>query len=561
MYHSFEFSPSFSGATDVSGDVVWDDLEGLRAHGSNGLFNAWTIGFVGNSMPSGYMGPQATGAGDPNVEQVLFSLWDGGTFGNPDWKPALPLLPECDAEANPGQACCKRNCQDCAVHVGPVADDGSTGTQCRVYIPAYTGQRLRTRVHRVTQATRMSAYGRDWVGDEYEVSIQDVTTGQSWIVGRQLIAGGLGGLSRIGAFYEHIGCTACDAFTAKATRAGPWVAEPNGVRLMSARSRNVRARPEFTCHKHVVGSDAVGTSFFQSGPTVPDAAGDGTWDRLLYTCPVDGCQAPATPPSPPMAPPKPPPASPPIEYKPWVASTVGELFKVPTESDDGFTQRCLQVCLAAENACIGFTVTICGAAASSCCQFSDVERNAATEQRFFLTTDKTFVRRQLAAAQSALANPVPVVEASQSSVSVGVVLNPWDDSYGDDGGNGTRSSAPTYVGVRVETKANFLSDWQALSIALLALMLGGLLGTGGTLCWLKPRTAAPVAPPPPAPVSAVGVAVELAKQQPKPPPGASPGMIGLVRRLSGSRAAVNPDPKQPSEREEPWLPVLVSGSV
>ena len=194
LYHSFEHSPTLEGATDVIGDVIWDDLDGLRAYGNRGLFSAWTITFLGTDVPSGYCGPQATGAaraGDPNLEQVLFSLWDGGDVGSLDahesWWPALPLLPDCDALANPGQACCKRNCQDCAVYGSSDLLDGSTGTQCKVYIPTYTGQRVRTRIRRIAQATTSQAYGRSWVGDEWEVCHAIIRTDAlffcSWGVG------------------------------------------------------------------------------------------------------------------------------------------------------------------------------------------------------------------------------------------------------------------------------------------------------------------------------------------------------------------------------------------
>eukprot|EP00316_Scyphosphaera_apsteinii_P011082 CAMPEP_0119330538 /NCGR_PEP_ID=MMETSP1333-20130426/78452_1 /TAXON_ID=418940 /ORGANISM="Scyphosphaera apsteinii, Strain RCC1455" /LENGTH=78 /DNA_ID=CAMNT_0007339935 /DNA_START=281 /DNA_END=514 /DNA_ORIENTATION=- len=77
----------------------------------------------------------------------------------------------------------------------------------------------------------MVAYGKTWRGDEWEVTIQDLETGQFWLVGRQLLAGSLSGLKRISAFYEHIGCTPCGAFYAKASRHGPWVLEPKNVHL------------------------------------------------------------------------------------------------------------------------------------------------------------------------------------------------------------------------------------------------------------------------------------------------------------------------------------------
>ena len=71
------------------------------------------------------------------AQQVLFSICVliAGVSG---WLPAIP-----DHEN------CKRNCNDCAVHTGEVHDDGSTGTQCKVFIPRYANQVLRMRVRRV----------------------------------------------------------------------------------------------------------------------------------------------------------------------------------------------------------------------------------------------------------------------------------------------------------------------------------------------------------------------------------------------------------------------------
>ena len=55
MYANFMHSPPLSQqpAFDIIGDVVWDDLNDLRKFGKNGIFNAWTIKWDGNS-PGGY---------------------------------------------------------------------------------------------------------------------------------------------------------------------------------------------------------------------------------------------------------------------------------------------------------------------------------------------------------------------------------------------------------------------------------------------------------------------------------------------------------------------------
>ena len=129
--------------------------------------------------------------GTRTTNRFSFSLWDFKTagIGSPGWLPALPVTVN-SSETNrsvindgkckhlaPGQACCKRNCQDCAVHSGPTANDGSTGTQCKVFIPAYSGQKLRVRIQRVLEAQTAEAYGKLWTGDVWEVSISDLSTG------------------------------------------------------------------------------------------------------------------------------------------------------------------------------------------------------------------------------------------------------------------------------------------------------------------------------------------------------------------------------------------------
>ena len=166
MYAYFEHSPLLTAqpALDLIGDVLWDNLNGLRAYSARGIFQAWTLSWPSPS-PGGYCGPQATGKGEADVEQVLFSLWDHGSIGTANWLPALPLIPETDAPGSPGTPSCKRNCNDCAVHSGSVADDGSTGTQCKVFIPARTGQHLRVRVRRVGQGLTQEAYGRSLGGN------------------------------------------------------------------------------------------------------------------------------------------------------------------------------------------------------------------------------------------------------------------------------------------------------------------------------------------------------------------------------------------------------------
>jgi len=300
IYASFTYDPPLNEepAIDAIGDVFWDDIDDLRTYGSRGLFHAFTVGF-GSGAPSGYFGPQATGRGDPDVEQVLFSLWDYKRGGDDSWYPALPVIGEdiqdCstfDAELNPGFPCCKRNCNDCG-------QDQSTGTQCKVYIPAQNGMHLRLRIRRIETNQQANYEDTIWTGDIWEVTIHNEDNGHHWLVGRQLLAGtSSSGITRLNNFYEHIGCTHCDAFDAVTRRAGPWILETNSgvaTALVSANSEYGNKNPPYTCTKHMIDSSSTPELTFSSGPSVPNYGGDGTWDKELYSCGVDGCLTPDEP--------------------------------------------------------------------------------------------------------------------------------------------------------------------------------------------------------------------------------------------------------------------------
>jgi len=314
LYANFEFEPSISGGVvlDMSMDVIWGDLDDLRAHGSNGIYMAFML-YWPSPAASGYMGVQVTGAGQNGAspisggEQVLFSLWDRNP-GEAGWQPALPMSPECS-----------RNCNDCGVHEGGHADDGSTGTQCKTFVAAYSGQHVRIRVRRVDIAQSAEYAGQSWTGDVWEVSLQDTATGETWTVGRQLLAGVSSGLSSTSSFYEHIGCTECDSFDFTASARGPWVLDPPGYTLSGATSTYSNALPDFTCLRHGISSSAAGEWTFFSGPSTAECDtdgecdADGTWSKSLFSCTGatsnDGsyCFATAAPPLPPPAPPTPPP--------------------------------------------------------------------------------------------------------------------------------------------------------------------------------------------------------------------------------------------------------------
>ena len=309
VYAYFQHKPPLLQvpALDMIGDVTVGDLESLKAHGENGIYSAFMLYWKAPS-PRGYMGPQVTAtrliSGEP--QQVLFSLWDHKP-GEAAWLPAIP-----DHEN------CNRNCNDCGVHVGDKVDDGSTGTQCKVFIPRYANQELRMRVRRVEAEGSREAYGRRWAGGVWEVTVQDLGTGEVWMVGRQLLAEQFGGIVKTSAFNEHIGCTPCDAFDESEVRGGPWVLEPPGTTLVGATSSSPFTREDgFTCHRHTITSDGFGVVTFASGPSSAEQPGSGAWDKTLYSC--DGAGGCATPPlvawppsSPPASPAPSPPPTPPL---------------------------------------------------------------------------------------------------------------------------------------------------------------------------------------------------------------------------------------------------------
>lgn len=266
MYAYPSFDPPLSegnGAFDVVVEVQWTNLDDLRSFGQNGIFASFPVHWHGERMIGGYFGPQATGGGDPNNEQVLFSLWDHQGDAS-TWQPALPRSPEC-----------KRNCNDCS-------DADSTGTQCKIHIPAHTGQTLRLRLRQTAVGVTDTYNGREWVGDEWEITIMDVASGEHWLVGRQLLTGLQGaGIKNIQSFNEHIGCTPCGSFEAIEKRAGPWVLKPEGVRLTGVSSQY--SCDDCTCKDHIV-AEVSGTRpmwRFASGPSTGDHA---DWNKQLFFC-------------------------------------------------------------------------------------------------------------------------------------------------------------------------------------------------------------------------------------------------------------------------------------
>lgn len=277
IYTTPKFSPDISSvnAFDIIGDVIWTDLDGLRNTHKNGKYMAFPVGW-GPNVPSGYFGTQAI-ARDKTKGQLLFSLWDHNKNGV--WKAAIPTHPNC-----------KRNCNDCAVHTGDSASDGSTGTQCKFHVPVGTGTHFRVRIRRTAEDITVDYNGNldpsgSFRGDEYTVTVQNVDTAELWVVGSQVLTGVYGGrgINRIATFNEHIGCTLCDAFTQVVTRRGPWVLDPPNTRLVSVSSTYNRDPDKYTCHMHSIEGTQPGEFKTVTGPGA-GIANPKTWDKVLFTC-------------------------------------------------------------------------------------------------------------------------------------------------------------------------------------------------------------------------------------------------------------------------------------
>jgi len=265
MYAYPHYDPPLSeqAAYDIVAEVQWMNLDGLRAFGGSGIFASFPLHWYGDNVPSGYFGPQATGHGDPSKEQVLFSLWDGGR-GTDAWQPAIP------------RSCgCERNCNDCG-------DLDSTGTQCKVFIPAYSGQRLRLRLRQTATDVVETFAGAHWLGDEWEVTIVDIGTSEEWLVGRQLLTNTQrNGVKDIQTFNEHIGCTPCGSFDALEQRSGPWVLKPDGTRLVKMSSKY--SCEDCTCKDHIV-TAVNGTSPSWSFVSGHNAGNHLDWNSDLFFC-------------------------------------------------------------------------------------------------------------------------------------------------------------------------------------------------------------------------------------------------------------------------------------
>ena len=211
-----------------------------------------------NSLDNRYFGSQVVGDSS-NPGGLLFSVWDKLERRVPPGRVAA-----CLARGAPNATWCEhqhafalspnchRHCLDCGLHKGW---HNTTGVQCHVPMRLAAGERLRLRLRRVnanttfdepTQGLGLMYHGSVWELTAMRVGMRRATdrggyvdnSGSedgggdnddargAFVVGRMFWERTYGGISRFGAFHEHIGCCECDAFFESEVRTGPWVHAP-----------------------------------------------------------------------------------------------------------------------------------------------------------------------------------------------------------------------------------------------------------------------------------------------------------------------------------------------
>jgi hypothetical protein len=236
LYLQYDFEPPLhtSPALDISVQHEWNATSDIHRYGKNGVFAAQPIGT--SDGLGGYFGSQVHGDGS---DGLLFSIWD-------TLEPHMPAanVSACLARGAPNATWCEhkhafalsptctRHCLDCGLHKGW---HNTTGVQCHVPMRLADGDRLVFRLRRVvpnaTFSDAQQGLGLLYLGSEWELTARHVVGGDEGaasdvVVGRMFWEGTYHGISRFGAFHEHIGCCPCDAFFESEVRTGPWVSGP-----------------------------------------------------------------------------------------------------------------------------------------------------------------------------------------------------------------------------------------------------------------------------------------------------------------------------------------------
>lgn len=260
LSHSFEPAIEDSPATDLSVEIDWNATADMMRYGRQTNSNPGI--YAGNPIHtdggiSGYFGSQVHGGPNSSFNgSFLFSTWDAG-YGKharpadhgcdplPRWAPNVTWCMR--RHSFPLSANCHRHCQDCGLHPGWT---NTTGTQCGVAIDIAEGDGFRLRLTRTAAVTTYEhppghfLNGSAWLVTAQRVRQRGVLLGAPpgplITVGHQFWEGTFSGITRIGAFHEHIGCIACDAFYESEIRRGPWIHAPLSREANVSYTENLR---------------------------------------------------------------------------------------------------------------------------------------------------------------------------------------------------------------------------------------------------------------------------------------------------------------------------------
>eukprot|EP00756_Hemistasia_phaeocysticola_P064779 Hpha_TRINITY_DN8058_c0_g1::TRINITY_DN8058_c0_g1_i1::g.140193::m.140193 len=216
LYAEYTYTTPLSKepALEVAAAAEWTHISKMRQYGKNGIFAAQPFGV--ENGPGGYFGSQVTGGSTNGT--VLWSVWDKA-LKTPRQCPHAPNQTWCQhLHAFPVSGACRRHCNDC----GAAGHGQTTGSQCPMHLPIAEGDTVEMRLYQAKPNASVVVEGITYHGGLWTAEAS--VSGRAFFeVGTMLLEDTYGGVSRLGSFHEHIGCTVCDAFSESETRHGPWI--------------------------------------------------------------------------------------------------------------------------------------------------------------------------------------------------------------------------------------------------------------------------------------------------------------------------------------------------
>ena len=291
MYIYFKFSHSLKNKPIIAIEtsVVWNKFE-FHTGGSDasgGTFAAYQIS-SNNGGPGGYFGDQMR----PKFKGTFrFSLWDGDRKVRVNGKSEIKKSSKLAWPLNMDR--CKRNCQDCNMphqkHLKKARY--STGTQCEIEYPKYTGGNGYTiKLMRIKEKMTINTadYGgmpkshkmglgendREVTGSSWKMIAINFDTKKEYEVGEILLEGATS-LVRLNSFDEMLYCKRrCvdRSIYHKDTRYGPKITYEDGTMETPISVKGRTARKSESCKVYrISGSKNSSSIVFESGPGTKNA--------------------------------------------------------------------------------------------------------------------------------------------------------------------------------------------------------------------------------------------------------------------------------------------------